>query len=518
MRSKYKFIELILILILPILFTLVTIKDVNKVLKESRRSEFINIAKKVAITAENEYLKNKMTGIYNTIECSNIVDKDISYCSIYIDNEEVKVTLNGNNKFYGLNVCASVKEDIKINNTCDNKCFFNDVVDVNKPYKIKDYDSCVEFTKGYFINDLHYTLDKVNSICKEEDIETSITKLLNLGLTEMDLVKNNVIKGNINNVCVPNEIKSNCYDFKIYTEKGNKYAEITGYDDVCGNNIEIPVSVMGIPVEGIADYAFHGKNIRKVSFPNTIRYIGTGAFQGHGDGEDSNLKGIYLKGELDFSNLVNLEKIDYFAFADNNINKVMFPNSLKSIGSYAFSGNSINGVLDLSNTKLTRIDSYVFSSSNITNIKLPSTISSIAFTAFAGNDISGELDLSEYTNLTLIEEDAFAHNKITSIKLPSSIKEIKKMSFYNNNISGELDLSLNENLVSIGENAFENNNIETVILPLNIKNISNSAFLKNDISNPNLQTILNPTDTLFNWKEIVMNIDDSFNVVNNIKT
>ena len=516
MRSKNKYIELLLILIIPTLFTIITIKDVNNILKESRKTEFINVAKMVVVDAENKYLRNKMTGIYNTINCNNIVNSNISYCSIYIDDNEVKVTLKGNNKFYGLNVCSNVKDNIRINKNCDNICFQDDIVDVNKPYKIADSNSCIEYTKNYFVTDLGFTLEDVSSICKDQkNIDININKLLSVGLTEMDLVKNKVIKGNVNNVCIPNEIKKNCYSFKIYTEKEKKYAEITGYDDVCGKDIQIPGSVMGIPVEGISDYAFHQKNIRNVSFPNSIRYIGTGAFQGHGDGENSVLQGVYLNGNLDLSSLVNLEKIDYFAFADNDINKVIFPSSLKEIGSYAFSGNSITGELDLSNTKLTRVDSYVFSSSNITNIKLPNTISSIAFTAFAGNDIYGELDLSKYTNLTVIEEDAFAHNKITSIKLPSSIKEIKKMAFYNNNISGELDLFLNENLVSIGENAFENNNIETVILPLSIKNISNSAFLKNDISNPNLMTLLNPTDIEFDWKEIVINIDDSFNVINN---
>lgn len=518
---KYKIIEIILILILPIMFSFMTVIRANEIISNSRKNTFINIAKTIVAVAENMHINNKNTGIYSEINCENIMklDNNYSYCSIYIDNDDVRVTLKGNNKFNGMNICSEKKDNITINGSCDNKCFNSDIIDVNKPYKIKDYKSCIKYTKNIFMNDLSYTDEKVELVCKgENDFELSINKLLNLGIEEEELVRNKVIEGNINNVCIPTEIKKNCFSFKIYTEKDSKYAEITGYDDTCGNEPVVPNTVMGIPVESIGEYAFHQKKINRITFPNTIKYIKTGALQGHGDGVNSTLHGGFLTGTLDLSNLVNLKKIDYFAFADNGINKVIFPNNLKEIGSYAFSGNSITGELDLSNTKLSRVDSYVFSSSNITSIKLPISIESIAFTAFASNDISGELDLSNYTKLKVIEEDAFANNKITNIKLPISINNIKRMAFYNNNITGTLDFSINENLVTIGENAFENNNIENVILPLSIKNISNNAFLKNDISNPNLIKVINPTDIDFDWKEIIMNIEEDFDVINEIKT
>ena len=518
---KYKIIEIILILILPVLFSLLTIIRVNEIINYSRKNTFINIAKTIVTVAENMHINNKNTGIYNEINCNNIIklDNNFSHCSIYIDNDDVRVTLKGNNKFNKLKICSNKKDNIEINSNCNNRCFNSDIIDVNKPYKIKDYNSCIEYTKNIFINDLNYTLDKVESICNEEnEFELSINKLFALGIHEDELVRNNVIEGKINNVCIPTEIKKNCFSFKIYTEKSSKYAEITGYDDTCGIHPSVPNSIMGIPVESIGEYAFHQKKINNITLPNTIKYIKTGALQGHGDGVNSTLHGGFLTGTLDLSNLTNLEKIDYFAFADNGINRIIFPNNLKEIGSYAFSGNSITGELDLSNTKLTRIDSYVFSSSNITSIKLPISITTIAFTSFASNDIAGELDLSGYTNLNTIEEDAFANNKITSIKLPSSINNIKRMAFYNNNITGILDLSMNDKLITIGENAFENNNIENVILPLSIKSISNNAFLKSDVSNPNLIQVVNPTDVDFNWKEIVMNIDKDFDVINEIKT
>ena len=76
-----------------------------------------------------------------------------------------------------MNICSNKKDNIEINSNCNNRCFNSDIIDVNKPYKIKDYNSCIEYTKNIFINDLNYTLDKVESICNEEDgFETQIKK------------------------------------------------------------------------------------------------------------------------------------------------------------------------------------------------------------------------------------------------------------------------------------------------------------------------------------------------------
>lgn len=497
--------EVLLLIFFPILFIVIAIPQIDDILKTSKEEEFINTAKLIVLSAENKYLKNNYNGINNVITCEDIIDLgiDYSFCSIYIENDKISVTLNGRNRFENMNVCSKTINNINIDTNCDGICFKTKIYDVYKPYSISNYESCIRYGSKALINKFNNNFENIDAFCKGEKVSEYINKLIENGITEEELVSNNVINGTINNVCIPNEFESSCLSFKIYSEENINYAEVTNYDDSCGPKVLIPSKIMGVSVEGIKDYAFSGKKINEVIFPSTIRYIGTGAFQGHGDGADSSLRGVYLSNTLDLSHLNNLKAIDYFAFADNNINKLKLPDNIEFIGSYAFSGNTIKGILDLSNTKLKRISPYSFSGSKITSLSLPETLESIGYTAFAGNNINGELDLSLNTNLIEIEEDAFADNDIIGVKLPISISNIKSMSFYNNNISGILDLSLNTNLISIGNNSFMNNNIEKVILPINIDKIGDGAFFKNNDSNNNLTTIINSSNKLFDWNIII---------------
>jgi len=502
--KKSKISDILLILIFPILFLAIIIPKIISILEERRNEEFINTSKIILINAEKKYLQNKHNNTSSVITCNDVIklNSNYGYCSIYIEKDKINLTLEGKGKFENMNICSKSIDKLSINDNCNDICFNTNIYDVKKPYVIESYNSCINNAKDIFLNNLNYTISNLEEFCSGKLVDKYVNEMIKMGLTEEYLLDNKIINGKVNNVCVPNEFESSCFSFKIYTENKKNYAEITDYNDNCGNVVKIPSQILGVDIEVIGDYAFSGKKVNNVIFPSTIKRIGTGAFQGHGDGVDSNLIGVYLSGSLDLSSMNKLEYIDYFAFADNNITSIKFPNSIKEIGSYSFSGNRIIGELDLSNTKLKRIDSYSFSGSDISSIKLPTSINSIGYTSFAGNNIK-ELDLSNNTNLTIIEEDAFADNDITIIKLPKSIKNIKIIAFFNNKISGELDLSLNENLTSIGENAFKNNNIESVILPSNIETIDKNAFIKNGESNINLKTIINTTEKKFNWYNIL---------------
>lgn len=496
-----KICEYIVLVLLLIVIYNISMINVSDIVNESKQDTFINIAKMVINTANKDYITTS-----DEVVC-NISNDNIEYCSIYIDNDEIRLTLKGKNEFENMNVCSSKKDELSIMNNCYDKCVISDIVDVVSPYTVKNREKCIEITKDIFTYEYNYNMDDVSYICNNDSsFNKHINKLFTYGITEMDLVKNNVIEGNIFNVCIPREINETCYSYKIYTEENDKYASVTDYNDECGSSVYVPSSILGIPVKKIDDYAFNQKKVNKVELPSTIKYIGTGAFQGHGDGIFSSLRGVYLTGILDLSHLTNLESIDFFAFADNGITKVIFPPSLKSIGGYSFSGNSITGELDLSMTKLENISGYSFSSSKITNVLFPNTIKVIGYTSFASNKINS-LDLSMYENLYLIDSDAFANNSISNLILPKSIKKIGSNAFTNNNISGILDFSNNEELSFIGAYSFENNDIEEVILPSGIEEIGEKAFLKSDISNKNLSTIINLSDKKINFKDITWSSD-----------
>lgn len=511
--SKIKWItlvELLAIIIIPVIFLIISIPKISSELKQYRKLTFITTAKLISVNAENKYLENKSFDLEDLITCEDVVDLESDYanCGVYINNRTAYVTLNGKGKYEGMNVCGGTVDSTTIVDACDDTCIMNELIDVKTPYEVDNYDRCTRYTGEVFKNLRKYTDDELHSFCKGKTVKgwtfsDNIEYMLNKGFTERELVGNNVIKGSINNVCVPRDVHITCYTYDVYGTKDDKYIEITGYDDICGSNIVIPEEIDGITVEGIGDNAFNGKKVYSVKFPNTIRYIGSNSFRGYGEDFSDSLNGVKLSGTLDMSNMINLDTIGYFAFADNELTSVKLPNSITKIDGYAFSGNQISGELDLSNTKLTEIGEYAFSSSKISNIKLPESVTTIECTAFAGNQISGILDLSGLVNLTKIGVEAFAVNQITGLKLPSSIITLGNGAFSHNQINGELDLSLNTNLIEIGSNAFVDNQITDIKLPSSIAKIGNAAFGKGETSNPNLTEIINLSKNDFDWVKII---------------
>ena len=143
--------------------------------------------------------------------------------------------------------------------------------------------------------------------------------------------------------------------------------EITNYDEeTCGTNIIIPSTIEGLPVTRIADErsgtpatqinvkgnnlknntlynknsnygvtpilgdilgVFELKNITSVKFPNTLKYIGTRAFN------------TDLLSEVIIPDSVSV--IRDAAFSDNNITNVEIGTGITSIGHYAFNSNPL---------------------------------------------------------------------------------------------------------------------------------------------------------------------------------
>lgn len=91
------------------------------------------------------------------------------------------------------------------------------------------------------------------------------------------------------------------------------------------------------------------------------------------------IKDVLVDGVLNLSKFENLEIIDYNAFADLKIKKIILPKKLKMIGSLAFANNLIND-LDLSEIEnLEVIENYAFLANplSLEKIKLPKNIKSI---------------------------------------------------------------------------------------------------------------------------------------------
>ena len=200
-------------------------------------------------------------------------------------------------------------------------------------------------------------------------------------------------------------------------------------------NTEIQDLVIPSSVTGIGGYAFSGcSSLTSVTIPNNVTSIGNGAFSGC-----SGLTSIAIPpsvtsiGENAFENCSGLKKAvvsDLAAwcsirfegsyanplfnakhlYSDENteIKDLVIPNSVTSIGGYAFSGCSGLTSITIPNN-VTSIGDAAFSScSNLTSIEIPSSVTSIGQQAFLDCDILEVI--SKIENPFVIANNTFSSN------------------------------------------------------------------------------------------------------------
>ena len=233
-------------------------------------------------------------------------------------------------------------------------------------------------------------------------------------------------------------------------------------------DIKIPdtISAVKYPVTAIASSAFSSfvsrANIRSVSIPNSVQTIGDYAF--------SDCTGLE---KADLSN--SLTKLGTMAFAGCvSLKEIKTPDTLKEIGYAAFSGCSAVQKLTLSKG-LTYIGQSAFSGcTGLKTVEIPDNVVNIGSSAFEGCTGINSLKLSKA--LTAIDAYVF-HNcsSLITVEIPDSVKSIG-----NNAFAGCVSLaSINvpNSVESIGNSAFSGcSSLGAVILPPNLENISDGAF------------------------------------------
>ena len=150
-------------------------------------------------------------------------------------------------------------------------------------------------------------------------------------------------------------------------------------------------------------------------------------------------------------------------FYDSEITSVVLPETLKSIGNYAFANCGALKTVDLSKcADLTKIGEFAFQYCYV---------------------LAGDFDLGNCTSLTSIGDSAFYNCFALKGELNlgecTSLVSIGEWSFrYCSSLIDELDLSNCTNLTSIGENAFQNCRSLTgvVKIPVGVTQIGESVF------------------------------------------
>lgn len=173
----------------------------------------------------------------------------------------------------------------------------------------------------------------------------------------------------------------------------------------------------------------------------------------------------------------SVKSIGRYAFADNlSLKSAVLGDNVQIIGNYAFSGCSNLTDLDLGNSLVT-IGDYAFQSigSNVNtglNVVCPNTLSSIGEYAFKGSSISS---INIPDSVTKIGECCFIGNtKLKEVTIGNGCRELPEAVFYG--CSALTSVVLNDGLEKISNRAFANcKSLESISIPGTVVQIGDAT-------------------------------------------
>ena len=224
-------------------------------------------------------------------------------------------------------------------------------------------------------------------------------------------------KDNLGAVIIPEKVK---IADKVYSVTGIREMAFYGCSGL--TSITIPNSVTSI---GIG--AFYGcTGLTSITIPNSVTSIGIGAFSGC-----SGLTSIEVEaGNTQYDSreacnaIIETESNTLIAGCMNTI----IPNSVTSIGGYAFSGCTGLTSINIPNS-VTSIGDYAFASCiGLTSVTIPESVTSIGNYAFAGCSSLTSIEIPN--SVTSIGDYAFdGCTGLTSINIPNSVTSIGAAAF-----------------------------------------------------------------------------------------
>ena len=264
-------------------------------------------------------------------------------------------------------------------------------------------------------------------------------------------------------------------------------------------SITIPNSVTSI-----GNYAFYKcSGLTSVTIPNSVTSIGIAAFA-----SCSGLKKVIVK---DIAAWCGIKFVDYnsnpiycanhiYSDEDTEITNLVIPNSVTSIGDYAFV--SCSGLTSITiGSGVTSIGYAAFGyCSGLTSVIIPNSVTSIGDYAFMS--CSGLTSITIGSGVTSIGYVAFGYcSGLTSVIIPNSVTSIGDNAFWE--CSGLTSVTIGSGVTSIGDNAFDGVDIPTVISlienPFTIKEKTSNlrTFSQNTFNNATLYV---PKGTIDKYK------------------
>jgi uncharacterized repeat protein (TIGR02543 family) len=227
-----------------------------------------------------------------------------------------------------------------------------------------------------------------------------------------------------------------------YDSTGNTIT-ITGYVG-SGGALTIPSTIVDLPVTIIGKNAFSPnyqgmQSITSVTIPNSVTSIG-----------------------------------DYAFYSCYGLTSVTIPSSVTSIGENVFANCSSLTIMTIP-SNVSSIGAYVFSNcSRLTSITIPNSVTSMAYGAFSG--CSGLTSITFPNSVTSIGDFTFSGcSGLTSITIPNSVTSIGNEAFYRCSVLASVTIP--NSVTSIGRLAFRScPELTSVTIGSGVTSIGEYAF------------------------------------------
>ena len=222
----------------------------------------------------------------------------------------------------------------------------------------------------------------------------------------------------------------------VWRIKGSGSVEYLGDE----TSVVVPMCIGQTEIDGICGYAFMHKNIEEIKIPETIISIGE------------------------------------YAFYDcKSLQSVSVPNTVKYLSQYNFKDCTSLKEVKLSNS-LTEISTGIFyNCSSLQNVTIPSSITKIDYQAFFG--CSSLTDITIPDSVVNIQNRAFYNcSSLTNITIPDSVNEVGAAAFYG--CSSLQSITIPDSVTRIETlDLFSGcSSLTNVTLPNSVTRISSSAF------------------------------------------
>jgi hypothetical protein len=279
-----------------------------------------------------------------------------------------------------------------------------------------------------------------------------------------DTFSEETVEGVLLNYTIISESEKTCMvGYKQYPEVPTAQDRRGPEKDVskASGDITIPEEAKGYRVVRIETSAFEQAAITSVFIPNSVKTIGSYAFQRCVD-----LKSVRLSEQL--------TRIEGFLFYGcKSLTSIDIPEGVTSICDYAFAGCEQLKEINIP-SGVEQFGGNVFCNTGFTSLpKLPESLTVIPKSMFYECTQLTSIEIPE--NITIIEECAFGRCPISEIEIPASVTHIGVAAFANcKNIT---DLTIPDNVTEIGFNAFNGcSNLKTVKLSANITSLNQGIF------------------------------------------